>query len=290
MQNYKEFSRKNLVVIIIFCLFSGCSGKTDSHYYNELAINYIKRGHYDDAISALRKAIKLNPASTEAHFNLGRAYKMKGMDKKAKAEFSISYRISTLTFDECVKKYNENPELEINNTQYLIELGSAFIERGMVDDAISTYEKVLKLAPENAHVHYSLGMAYSKKGTYNEAVDELRRTLEINPDMPEAHYNLGLIYYKQGKIKMAIYEYRATLDILPETRARKRASVYYKLGLAYNDKGMYIDAINVLQKALDIMPNDTRTHYQLSMVYQENGMFDQAEKELKIYNKLKKKH
>jgi Flp pilus assembly protein TadD len=51
---------------------------------------------------------------------------------------------------------------------------------------------------------------------------------------------------------------------------------------------MFKDAINELNKALEITPNDSRVHYQLSMVYKENGMFRQAEKELEIYKKLKK--
>lgn len=291
MQNYNEFSRKNLVVIIIFCLFLGCSDKTESQY-NELAINYLSRGHYDDAISALRKAIKLNPSSADAHFNLGRAYNKKEMDEKAKAEFNISYRISPEKFDECVRRCNEEIdygiEFQVNDTQYLIELGNAYKEKGMLNEAIDTYQKVLKMEPENVQVHYDLGMAYSNKGLYKKAVSELKSTIEIDQNMPEAHYNLGMVYYKQDKMDMAISEYKLTLNLLPETRERKRASVHYKLGLAYNDNGMSEHAINELQRAIEITPNDTKIHYQLSKVYKENGMFGKAEKELEIYNKFKK--
>jgi len=288
MHNYKEFLMKNLVVIIIFCLFPGCSEKTDIQY-NEQAVNYINRGHYDDAISALRKSIKHNPSSAEAHFNLGRAYRKKGMEKKAMKEFTLSYKISTKKFSECVIKYNEKVDLEINDAQYLIELGSAYAEKGMLDDAITTYEKAIEIGPENAHIHYSLGNVYSKNGMYIEAVDEFRRTIEINHDMPEAHYNLGLIYYKQEKFKMAINAYRKALELLPDARGRKRASVHYKLGLAYNDQGMLDDAVIELHKALEITPDDSKVHYKLSSVYKENGMFDKAEKELEIYKKLKDK-
>ena len=49
------------------------------------------------------------------------------------------------------------------------------------------------------------------------------------------------------------------------------------------------DAVNELNKALEIMPNDSRVHYKLSMVYKKIGMFKQAEEELAIYKKLKKK-
>jgi Flp pilus assembly protein TadD len=52
---------------------------------------------------------------------------------------------------------------------------------------------------------------------------------------------------------------------------------------------MFKDAINELNKALEITPNDSRVHYQLSMMYKKIGMFKQAEEELEVYKKLKKK-
>ncbi len=288
MRNYRVFSRKNLVLIIIFCLVFGCSRKTDNHY-NKLGVNYLNNGQYDYAINAFIKAIKLNPSNAEVHFNLGRAYDRKGMDDKARAEFSISSRIDSETFEECVIKYKEKIDYEFTDAQYLAELGNAYAEKGMLNEAITTYQKVLEVQPGNFRIHYDLGMVYSKKGLYDEAVSEFKNAIEINPSMPEAHYNLGMAYYKQGMIDMAISEYKSTLSLLPEANGRKTAGVHYKLGLAYYDNEMFKDAINELNKALEIMPNDSRVHYKLSMVYKKIGMFKQAEEELDIYKKLKKK-
>ncbi len=288
MRNYRVFSRKNLVLIIIFCLVFGCSRKTDNHY-NKLGVNYLNNGQYNYAINAFIKAIKLNPSNAEVHFNLGRAYNRKGVDDKARAEFSISSRIDPETFDECVIKYKEKIDYEFTDTQHLAELGSAYAEKGMLDEAIDTYKKVLEIEPENVRVHYGLGTLYSKKGMYDEAISEFRRAIEIDQSMPEAHYNLGMAYYKQGMIDMAISEYKSTLSRLPKANGRKTAGVHYKLGLAYYDNEMFKDAVNELNKALKIMPNDSRVHHKLSMVYKKIGMFKQAEKELDIYKKLKKK-
>ncbi len=152
MRNYRVFSRKNLVLIIIFCLVFGCSRKTDNHY-NKLGVNYLNNGQYNYAINAFIKAIKLNPSNAEVHFNLGRAYNRKGVDDKARAEFSISSRIDPETFDECVIKYKEKIDYEFTDTQHLAELGSAYAEKGMLDEAIDTYKEVLEIEPENVRVH-----------------------------------------------------------------------------------------------------------------------------------------
>jgi len=288
MQNRRMFSGRSLIVVMTFCLFLGCSRKNDDHY-DRLGVNYLDNGQYNYAIDALKKAVKFNPSNAEAHFNLGRAYKRGGMDEKARAEFSISTRINPEIFNECVKKYREEIDYELTDTQNYSELGNAYAEKGMIDDAIDAYKKVISIEPENARAHYSLGTLYSKKGMYTEAADEFWMAVEIDPDMSEVHYNLGLIYYRQGMFEKAIAEYQATLKLLPEAQGKKRSGVHYKLGLAYHDNKMFSDAISELNKAVELMPEDSRIHNQLSVVYKKAGMFKQAEKESRIYEKLKKK-
>lgn len=282
------FSRKSLIVVMTFCLFLGCSRKNDDHY-NRLGVDYLNNGQYNYAIDALKKAVKLNPSNADAHFNLGRAYKRGGMDEKARAEFSISTRINPEIFNECVKKYREEIDYELTDTQHYSELGNAYAEKGMIDDAIIAYKKVIGIESENARAHYSLGTLYSKKGMYTDAADEFWMAVEIDPDMSEAHYNLGLVYYRQGVFEKAIAEYQAALKLLPETQKKKRSGVHYKLGLAYEGNKMFSDAIRELNKAVELMPEDSRIHNQLSVVYKKAGLYNEAEKESKIYNNLKKK-
>ncbi len=100
---FNNYSKRSLVFVVIFCLFLGCSRKDDDHY-SRLGVNYLNNGQHNYAIDAFKKAVKLNPSGVEAHFNLGRAFKRKGMDKRAKSEFSISHRLDPNKFNEYVKK------------------------------------------------------------------------------------------------------------------------------------------------------------------------------------------
>lgn len=287
MWNFKNYSKISLVFVVVFCLFLGCS-RRDEDYYNKMGVNYLNNGQHNYAIGALKKAVKLNPSNAEAHFNLGRAYKRRGMDEKARAEFSISTRLNPEIFNECVEKYREKIDYEFTETQNYSELGSAYAEKGMINDAIDAYRKLIEIEPENARAHYSLGTLYSKKGMYDDAADEFWMAVEIDPDMSEAHYNLGLVYYRQGMFKKAIVEYKAALKLLPETQKKKRSGVHYKLGMAYEGNKMFRDAISELNKAVELMPKDSRIRHQLSVVYKKAGLYKKAERESKIYKKLKK--
>lgn len=287
MRNFKNFSKISLAFVVILCLFLGCSRKDDEHY-NRLGVNYLKNGQHKYAIAALITAIKQNPSNTEAHFNLGRAYKRAGKDEQAKSEFSISHRLNPNKYNEYVKKYREKIDYEIADTQNYSELGSAYAEKGMIDDAINAYKKSIEIEPDNARAHYSLGTLYAMKGKYSDAADEFWMAVEIDPDMPAAHYNLGLSYYRQGMFDKAITEYQTTLKLLPETQKKKRAGVHYKLGMAYEGNKVFDDAMRELKKAIKLMPKDARIHHQLSTVYKKAGLFKKAKKEAKIYEKLKK--
>ena len=287
MWNFNNFSKKTLLLVMVFCLFLGCSRKDDDHY-NRLGINYLNNGQHNYAIDAFKKAVKLNPSSVEAHFNLGRAFKKKGMEVQAKSEFSISHRLNPNKFNEYVKKYKEKIGEDLTGTQNYSELGSAYAEKGMIDDAINAYKKSIEIEPDNARAHYSLGTLYSMKGKYSDAADEFWMAVEINPKMSEAHYNLGLSYFRQGMFDKSITEYQTTLTLLPKTQKRKRAGVHYKLGMAYEGNKVFNDAMHELEKAIELMPKDARIHHQLSVVYKKAGLFKKAKKEARIYEKLRK--
>jgi len=287
MWNFNNFSKKILVFVVVLCLLLGCSRKNDD-YYNRKGVNYINNGQHKFAIGAFKTAIKINPSNTEAHFNLGRAYKRAGKNEQARTEFAICKKLNPNKYNEYVKKYREKIDYELTDTKNYRELGSAYAEKGMIDDAINAYKKSIEIEPDNARVHYSLGTLYSMKGKYSDAADEFWMAVEISPDMSEAHYNLGLSYFRQRMFDKAITEYQTTLKLLPEKQKKKRAGVHYKLGMAYEGNKVFDDAMHELEKAIELMPKDARIHHQLSMVYKKAGLYKKAKKEAKIYEKLRK--
>jgi len=46
--------------------------------------------------------------------------------------------------------------------------------------------------------HNNLGIAYNEKGMLDEAITEFERALAINSNFAEAHYNLGNAYVKKA--------------------------------------------------------------------------------------------
>ena len=70
------------------------SGDSDVKKINEKGIEYGKQGKYDEAIKEFQKVAAMDPNIANVHYNLGLAYKKKGMDSEAKKEFAAYERLN----------------------------------------------------------------------------------------------------------------------------------------------------------------------------------------------------
>ncbi|MHC4184099.1 MAG: tetratricopeptide repeat protein, partial [Planctomycetota bacterium] len=92
-------------------------------------------------------------------------------------------------------------------------LANAYMESGLIDQAIEQLEHALKLNPKFKESYLNLGIAYSLKGNFNAAVESLLTTIRFQPYNSRAHYNLATAYKSLGKIDKAIKHYKTAIDI-----------------------------------------------------------------------------
>jgi tetratricopeptide (TPR) repeat protein len=150
-------------------------------------------------------------------------------------------------------------------------LGLAYYNKGMLDEAISEYKKTLTIDPNHTEAHYNLGLAYDNKGMIDEAISEYKKALIINPHLAKAHNNLGLAYVIKGRLDESISEFKKALAIKPNY-VMARAN----LAAAYSSKNMFNEAIAEFKKTLAIDPNYAKAHYNLGLIYDNRGMLDEA--------------
>jgi hypothetical protein len=88
-------------------------------------------GRFDEAITHLLKAIRLNPVYADPYFNLGVAYYRKGNRQEA------------------VRYYRESLRLEPGDTARRLVLGNVLQDMGMREEAMEEYREVLRIDPDN---------------------------------------------------------------------------------------------------------------------------------------------
>jgi len=154
---------------------------------------------------------------------------------------------------------------------FLSNLGAAYIDEVMYDEAIIHLKKAMEINPNDGAAQRILGTAYAHKGMYDEAITHYRKTIEINPNDDKAYCNFGIAYHNKGMYDEAIVELITAIEINHEL-----AEAYYNLGIVYAHKGMYDEAIVKYKKAIEINPNDDSAHCNLGTVYIYKTMYDEA--------------
>lgn len=94
-------------------------------------------------------------------------------------------------------------------------LGTAFYERGLVQQAVPFFERSLAIqASERAHCW--LGLALADQGRLEEAVGHYRAGLELDPQSVEAHTNLGAALAQLGRVQEALPHFEAACRLEPD--------------------------------------------------------------------------
>ena len=155
-------------------------------------------------------------------------------------------------WSETAKRVPNSPGVHSN-------LGRAYFDNGMPEEAVNEFKTAIKLDPKAYLAHYNLGFAYEQKGLFQKAIQEYKITININPKYTNAHFNLGNIYARNGQLDNAARAYRSTLEIDPkDTTARNN------LGVIYARQGKLNQAISQWERILEIEPANQEVQENIS--------------------------
>ena len=141
-------------------------------------------------------------------------------------------------------------------------LGTALQLQGK--DAFEALQKTAQLAPNDAEAHGNLGTAWQERGMYEQAVDSYTRALELNPDFVEAHGNLAAALQAQGKLEQAEQAYRQALALRPDY-----AKGHFNLGNTLQAMQRSAEAVACYQRALALLPGDAEIYLNLGNAQQD---------------------
>ncbi len=131
-------------------------------------------------------------------------------------------------------------------------------EEQSLDDIFEEFKKGIEQQSEKeeADTHYNLGVAYKEMGLLDDAIGELILTHENEPKFIQSRYMLGLCYMEKGEYLNAIGEIQNALTYSEtlEMNAENRVVMHYDLGLAYQGAGNINSAIEAFQKVADEDP------------------------------------
>ncbi len=159
-------------------------GSADAYY--DLGTLYMQQQKWDQAGAQLRKAVELQPQDLMGFNNLGVIAARQG-----RAQEAASY-------------FNRVLQADADNTLAIGNLADLERSEGRYPEAQSLLEKALQRQPDNSQLNYKLGMILAGAGNNAQAETYLKKAVQLQPDNAEAIDNLGVLYVRTGQISRAV--------------------------------------------------------------------------------------
>lgn len=194
--------------------------QTFADVYNMLGLLYYSKSRFEDAITAFKQALRLNPNYTEAGLNLTIVYNELGRYGESAGVYEKAQEGKKDT------EYYLDPYIRGKLANMHAELGKIYKDLSHYNDAAEEYIKALKLRPEFVDVRVNLGIVYRDNKELDASKREFEEALKINPTFPDAIIQLGLTYYMMEQFDNAKREWLKVLNLRP---GDKMAKMYMNL-------------------------------------------------------------
>ena len=231
----------------------------------ELVGLHYERGDPERAVSVVQKLIDLNPEDA-----------------------NILYMAQRLYGELADDTLNKLAVVAPDSARMQQVIAERLINGGDVEGAIVHYRKALEIQPRLPGVHFELAealleSAHDDAAKKAEAQKELKIAVEVEGDTAKTECEFGSIALSDAQIDQALAHYQRAYQLDPN-------EVQAQMGLAkvlmMQEKPQ--EAVKYLRLAVQSDPLNGSAHYQLGRAYKRLQMTDAAQKEMRLYQEIRK--
>ncbi len=170
----------------------------------------VLRRQLPEAIIELERAVKLRPVYPQAHYHLALAYTGLGRT------------------DDALSSYRTALEQEPRLIEAWEALGRVLLDLRKFPAAIKAFTNMVSLQP-TSQGYIWLGVAHAGLDDLDGAIAATRKAVEIDPSSADAHEALGNELTWAGQAEAGMAELRRALELNPQHRAAHSKLIYTKL-------------------------------------------------------------
>jgi tetratricopeptide (TPR) repeat protein len=270
---------------------------TSEFLTSALAEVYARTGRIRDAVSEAQEILKRDPKNLEAHKLLGHIYLRSLGDMQGNSGSDNVLKLAIEQYEEIIK-------LDPSSSDDHVMLGRLYHADSQVQKAIDEEKTAIKLAPDSeeavttlaslynemgdsakaaetldsvpeasrsAKLYSALGETYSQKKDYKKAIEAYQHAIALDRDNLDAIRGLADSLDKDGQTEKALQQYKIISDANPED-----PRTYIQLGEIYRRLGKFDLALQNLKKAQSMVQDSEQVSYDLALVYEAQGRYDDA--------------
>jgi tetratricopeptide (TPR) repeat protein len=199
--------------------------------YSNLALTYLTRGKFPEAILLYQKSIELLSSDKDratAWNGLGNAYRCTNDYTNAVTAYQRAAELDPETGGIRDQADDFQTEAQPENAQAWNERGEVFFKVGSLEKAVEAFNKAIELEPESGLLYSNLAGTLAAQGTYPQAALLYQKSIDLlkdDKDKAAAWNRLGNVYRKLNDYNRAIEAYQKAVVLADEgvslvTRAR----------------------------------------------------------------------
>ena len=252
------------------------------------ATTYLKKGHFDEAISALKAFEKKDRhLKAKAATNLSFVYYLEGDIAQADEYANMAVRYHRYNAKALVNKgncyfvqgqyerakelYLEAIGVEADCTESIFNLGLVNKRLGYLSDALQAFDKLHSIVPNLPEVIYQIANVHDMLDNHKASTDNFHTLLTQVQSDPGVHAKLGRVYNKRDDQTNAFHYHRESYTYFPVD-----LDVISWLGVWYVKQEFYEQAITFFERAAEIQPNEVKWKLMIASCYRRMANFQHA--------------
>jgi tetratricopeptide (TPR) repeat protein len=253
-QNAQQHGDLNSAVKLYTAAVSSDPTLFQAYYQRATALLALDREK--EAEADLKKVTELDPKFARAHRALGQIWLDRGQTEAAAGELARAV------------------ELEPKLTGVRIYYASALLKLGKPEPAIEHLHAAIEMHEATPLAYALLGVAEERLGKQTDAFADYSRAIDLDASNATAHEGRGRLLEARGEVAKAIDEYSAAYRSQPSREAA------IKLADLHRRAGQWQAAVQLYRRLLLERPDDLASRLEMASLMGENGLPDEAEKEI----------
>ena len=277
-------------------------GTPPARVYDAIGAWFAQNGDLKCSAAAFGEALRLDPHSAEAHFDLGLVRQNQQQNDAAIREFQLALEYDPgLLQARCAlgsalpdpasaeAEFRKALEQDPESVCALDGLARVLLAGGRYDAALEYWRHAVRIEPEATDLQIALATATYKVAKAREAnglpavdgeavadaVHLFADLLKNHPELTDAHFTLGSIYANEQRYREAADEYKQVVRQSPSNTEALLAQVK-----ALVNASAYTEAREPAADYVRRKPKDAEGHLLLGIVYRGLGDYTKAEPEL----------
>lgn len=226
---------RGLVIGLVVTLLAGYGWRT-----------VLRNADWKSDLMLFAAAVRAQPQSAKAHFNLGNAVRDAG-----DAQAALPH------YDRALAIYPGYAEAHYN-------AGVIYQDQQRDAEALMAYWRAVAADSLHANGWNNLGVLQAQAGEYEAVADAFERVVRLRPQRRDARFNLALAYERLGRDAAGVYE-----ALLRDDPGDAEAAL--NLSRLHRERGDLEEARRVLRQALAENPDALHLTLNLGLILEQQG-------------------